>query len=138
MTRRELFTREGFRVIRFGLVGITNTAIYTGLYAGFLALGLHYVHASIVAYVIAISIAYFLNHRFTFRVAEHSSGVVTRFFVVQASGALVNIALLAVLIDGAGWDELVAQFVILPPVVATTFLLNRFVVFHKHVDTRLS
>lgn len=125
-------------MVRFAIVGVANTAIYTGSYAALLAAGLPYIAASVVAYAIAISIAYFLNHRFTFRVAEHSSQLVTRFFAVQIGGAIVNIALLAVLIDGWGWDELVAQLILIPPVVTTTFVLNRLVVFHEHVDTRVS
>jgi len=138
MSRRLHITREAWRVVRFGVVGVANTAIYTGTYAGLLAAGLPYIDASVCAYIVAISIAYFLNHRFTFRVAEHSSGLVARFFAVQVAGAVINIALLALLIDGWGWGELTAQLVLLPPVVTATFLLNRLVVFHKHVDTRVS
>lgn len=125
-------------MIRFAIVGVANTAIYTSSYALLLVVGLPYVAASVVAYAVAISIAYFLNHRFTFRVAAHSSDLVARFFAVQIGGAIVNIALLAVLIDGWGWDELLAQLVLIPPVVTTTFVLNRLVVFRGHVDTRVS
>ncbi len=124
-------------MVRFGVVGVANTAIYTGTYAALLAAGLHYVQSSVSAYIVAISIAYFLNHRFTFRVADHSSSLVVRFFAVQAGAAVANIAVLAVLVEGAGMDPLIAQFVTLPPVVLSTFALNRLVVFRQHVDTRL-
>ncbi|MEH3055250.1 MAG: GtrA family protein [Patulibacter minatonensis] len=138
MSRRDHLLREAWRIVRFGIVGVMNTAIYTSAYAAFLALGFPYLDASVCAYIIAISIAYFLNHRFTFRVAEHSRGLVGRFFAVQIAGAVVNIALLALLIDHWGWDELVAQFVLLPPVVTATFIGNRFFVFRGHVDTALA
>ncbi len=138
MSRREPLLREAWRIVRFGIVGVANTAIYTGTYAGLLALDFPYLDASVCAYIVAISIAYFLNHRFTFRVAEHHGSLVARFFGVQVGGAIVNIALLALLIDVWHWDEFLAQLVLLPPVVTATFLLNRLVVFHEHVDTRLS
>lgn len=125
-------------MVRFGIVGVANTAIYTGSYAALLAIGVAYVGASVAAYVVAISIAYFLNHRFTFRVADHSSSLVARFFAVQAGAAVANIAILAVLVEGAGMHPLTAQFVTLPPVVLSTFALNRLVVFRQHVDTRLT
>lgn len=125
-------------MLRFGIVGVANTAIYTGTFAALLAIGLHYVQSSVLAYVVAISIAYFLNHRFTFRVADHSSALVARFFAVQVGAALANIAILAVLVERAHMDPLIAQFVTLPPVVLSTFALNRLVVFRQHVDTRLS
>jgi putative flippase GtrA len=138
MSRRDLHLREALRMLRFGIVGVANTANYTGLYAGLLALGVSYLDASVLAYTAAISIAYYLNHRFTFRVAEHSSTLVARFFAVQAAAAVVNIALLAALVEMGGMHPLVAQFVTLPPVVLSTFLLNRLVVFRQHVDTRLT
>jgi putative flippase GtrA len=138
MSRRDLHVREALRMLRFGIVGVANTAIYTGTYAGLLAIGVPYLGASVLAYLVAISIAYFLNHRFTFRVADHSSSLVVRFFAVQAGAAVANIALLALLVEGVGMGPLVAQFVTLPPVVLSTFALNRLVVFHQHVDSRLS
>ncbi|MFT4034553.1 MAG: GtrA family protein [Patulibacter sp.] len=137
MSRREHRIREAWRMLRFGVVGVANTAIYTGMYAALLAGGMPYGSASVLAYAVAISIAYFLNHRFTFRVAEHSSALVARFFAVQIAAAVANIAILALLVEGAGIDPLLAQFVTLPPVVLSTFVLNRLVVFRQHVDTRL-
>ncbi len=130
--------RELLRLVRFVVVGVTNTAINMAVYASLLALDVSYVAASVAASAVAISIAYFLNRRFTFRVAEHSSSLVIRFFSVQIGAAIANVVLLALLIERAGMDPLLAQVVIVPPIVLTTFALNRLVVFRHHVDTLVS
>lgn len=124
-------------MVRFVVVGVVNTANYTLTYWLLLHLDIPYVAASILAYALAISIAYFLNHRYTFRVAEHVPHVVARFFAVQVGGAIINIIALSVMVEGWHWDPLIAQLILMPPVVGTTFLLNRLVVFHRHVDSRL-
>ncbi len=135
MSLSDLHVREFLRMIRFVIVGVTNTAINMAVYAALLAVDVPYVAASALASFVAISIAYFLNHRFTFRVAEHSSSLVVRFFAVQTGAAIANIVLLALLVEQAHMDPLIAQLVIVPPVVLTTFALNRLVVFRHHVDT---
>lgn len=138
MSRSDLHVRELLRLVRFVVVGVTNTAINMAVYASLLALDVSYVAASVAASAVAISIAYFLNRRFTFRVAEHSSSLVIRFFSVQIGAAIANVVLLALLIERAGMDPLLAQVVIVPPIVLTTFALNRLVVFRHHVDTLVS
>lgn len=127
---------EAARVLRFLVVGLANTAIYTVIYLLLVAIGTPYLAASVVAFAIAIAIAYFLNHRFTFRAGEHSARLVTQFFLVQGLGALVNLTALAAAVEWLGWTPVGAQLVIIPPVVATTFVVNRLVVFRTQVDTR--
>ena len=123
-------------MLRFLVVGLANTAIYAVLYLAFVALSLPYLAASILAFGIATAIAYVLNHRFTFRVADHSTQLVMQFFAVQGLGAFVNIAALAAAVEWLGWTPVGAQLVIIPPVVATTFVANRLIVFRAQVDTR--
>jgi len=113
-----------------------NTAVYTVLYLAFVAISLPYLIAAILAFGISVAIAYVLNHRFTFRVADHSTRLVVQFFTVQGIGAIANIALLTVAVEWLGWTPIGAQLVIIPPVVAMTFAVNRLIVFRAQVDTR--
>jgi putative flippase GtrA len=136
MANRETLTREWARILRFTAVGLVNTAIYTVLYIAFVAISLPYLAAAILAFAISVAIAYFLNHRFTFRVADHSTQLVVQFFTVQGFGALVNIAALTIAVEWLGWTPIGAQLVIIPPVVAMTFVANRLIVFRAQVDTR--
>lgn len=136
MPSRETLIREVARIIRFGIVGVANTAIYTVFYLLFIAVGVPYLAASISAFVVAISVAYGLNHRFTFRADSHTRQLVTQFFLVQGLGAAVNVSALALAVERWHWTPVGAQLVIIPPVVAMTFVANRLVVFRAHVDTR--
>jgi len=136
MADRVIIAREWARMLRFIVVGFANTVIYAVLYFVFVGISLPYLAASILAFAIAIAVAYLLNHRFTFRAADHSAQLVARFFAVQGLGALVNVAALTMAVEWWGWAPVAAQLVILPPVVATTFVANRLIVFRAQVDTR--
>lgn len=54
------------RIIRFGMVGAVNTAVYYGLYL-LLHLAMPYLVAHVIAFVLAMIGSYFLNCYFTFR-----------------------------------------------------------------------
>ena len=128
--------REVARVGRFIVVGLANTAIYTATYLAFFAAGVTYLLASILGFAVAISAAYWLNHRFTFRAADHTWRLVGQFLAVQVTAAVLNVVLLAVAVERGGLSPIEGQLLVVPPVVVASFVLNRLVVFRPHVDTR--
>ena len=56
--------------IKFGLVGVSNTVISQVVYMVCVALGAHYIAASIIAFVISVLNAYILQNIFVFKQDE--------------------------------------------------------------------
>jgi len=111
--------------LRFAAVGVTNTVISVGLYALLLHVGVFYLAASAIAFVIATCNSYVLNRAWTFRSAGRRGPEFARFFVVSAGGLGANLALLYLLVDGAGAARLGAQLIVIPAVSVLTFAWNR-------------
>lgn len=131
MVRTELW-----RMARFALTGVANTLAFVVTYVALLAAGLPYLAASALAYVTSVVVSYALNHRFTFRAQVHTRSIVARFVAIQGVAGAVDLGAIALLVEGAGWDRLPAQLVVIPPVVVVAFVLNRLWTFDDHVDTR--
>jgi len=124
-------TRE---VVRFVLVGGWNTAFGYGLFAAFnyLLTGrvpYAYMVASVIANIIAISVAY-LGHKFiTFRTHGNYLREYLRFYMVYGVTALFGIALLPLAVAAVGlvvqnptYVPYVAQALLLPLAVALSYL----------------
>lgn len=111
--------------LRFASVGATNTLLSWCVFAGLVALGLHYLAASGVAFGIGVLNSYVLNRRWTFRSGGRRTPEALRFVVVQGVGLGTNLGLLYALVDGAGVHHLVGQALVFPAVSALTFLLSR-------------
>ncbi len=56
-----------FQVIKFLLVGVSNTLISEGIYALLCLVGAHYLVASFVGFTVSIITAYLLSNKFVFK-----------------------------------------------------------------------
>ena len=124
---------EAIRVLKFSIVGVSNTLLVLVSYAVLLAFDVHYVTAGALAWTLGVLNGYTWNRLWTFDRAEHQMSLLARYAAVGALGLGLNTGLLAVLHSAVGIDELPAELVALPLVVLTTFLVNRFWVFREHV-----
>jgi putative flippase GtrA len=91
------------RFVRFCLVGASVTALNYALLIGFAGLGLHYVAANSLGWLICVGVNFLLSRRFTFRPAgapriEELAGFATT-YVLQY---LLATAVLVLLVEGAG------------------------------------
>src|SRR5438270_8441863 len=93
---------------KFGIVGISNTlltfAVYTLLLKVF---GVWYLAASAIGFAVGAVNGFLLNHSWTFRGHRGGSLAAVRWFVVQGCGLLVNLAVVYLMVDGAGADKLI-------------------------------
>jgi putative flippase GtrA len=125
--------------VKFGIVGVSNTAlafaVYTVLLKGF---GVWYLAASAIGFGVGAVNGFLLNRRWTFR--EHVGDKLTpvRWTVVQGCGLLVNLALVYTFVAGVGLDELVGQACATGIVVVGTFFANRAWTFKMHPPTPLA
>ncbi len=111
------------QLVRFGLVGVANTAVYYGCYL-LLLLALPYFAAHLLAWVTSVVASFFLNCRFTYRVRPTWG----RFFLFPLS-TLVNVSMTSVgvvaLIEWIGVDERLAPFIAGVLAIPATFVVTR-------------
>jgi putative flippase GtrA len=117
--------RVGSQWLRFALVGASNTVLYAVAYMSLGRLGVHYVVASILAFVIGALNGYVLNRRWTFRSRASRVPELARFACAQLLGVVASLALLASLVELAGFHHLAAQAVAFPVASLLTFALSR-------------
>jgi putative flippase GtrA len=68
---------------------------------------------------------YALNRTWTFRAQRGHLVALPRYFAVQAAALLLNLALLFVIVDGAGVAKEAGQAIALPAVSLATFATHR-------------
>lgn len=116
------------RIIRFGVVGLLNTAFGYGLYALFVYLGTLPEVALLGATIIGVIFNFFTTGRLVFRNSDN--GLFTRFAATYATIYAVNAVALRGVIS-AGLDPFAAQAVLVPFSVIGTYALMRAFVFRE-------
>ncbi len=119
--------------VKFGVVGVSNTLITLAVYTVLLkVLGVWYLAASAIGFVVGAVNGFLLNRRWTFR--EHVGDALTpvRWGIVQTCGLGVNEGLLYVFVHDARLDKLIAQVCATAVVTVTTFFANRAWTFRVH------
>lgn len=90
--------------IKFGLVGVSNTLVNYLVYVIFVALGVHYVIANALGFIISVLNAYFWGSRFVFKEDETKEKrvwwqVLLKTYASYALGFGINTVLLILWID---------------------------------------
>ncbi len=113
--------------LKYGLVGASNTIVQFVVYGVLVTLGLHYLVALVLGYLAGALNSYILNRHWTFRaghVAHSTAG--SRFALVTACAIAVNAALLYLLVHHLGIAKIPAQAILVVPILAVTFPINRW------------
>ena len=118
-------------LVRYAIVGGFNTATYFGLYSGGIVIGVPYPIAVVVAFTISASIGYWLHEHWTFGGASPSLAGLGKWIAAQGTSIALNLGLLAILVDGFGLHEILAQLLILPVMPLATYLVGRRWVFTR-------
>lgn len=93
------------QIIKFLLVGVSNTLISEGIYALLVLLGAHYLVASTVGFTVSIFSAFLLSNRFVFKEdksKEHRVWwkVLLKTYLAYIIGFLLNLGLLTLWMEG--------------------------------------
>ena len=120
-------------VIRFAVVGTSNFVIIIAV-AWLLdkVLGINFYVANVVAYALAFVNNFYWNRVWVFR---SNDGSVKRqavlFLVAYGCAYLVQLAVVALLKQGVGLNDSLANFFGLFPFGATNFLMNKYLAFKR-------
>jgi putative flippase GtrA len=113
------------RILRFGVVGVINTAVYYGLYL-LLRTVLPYLVAHVIAFVLAMVGSYFLNCWFTFRIRP----TLRKFLLFPLSNAtnfVITSLGLYLLVDIGHLNEQVSPLIAAAAAIPVTYLVAQYV-----------
>ena len=124
-----------WQVVKFGIVGCSNTVISLVVYWVLCYLGMHYIVSFAIGEVVSILNAYIWSSLFVFRQKEgkrrnHGKAMV-RVFVIYLSTFLLAELLLYVQVDCLSWNEKLAPVLNLLCTIPINFLLNKFWAFEE-------
>jgi putative flippase GtrA len=117
------------QLVRFGLVGATNTALTLATYALLVALHAPVPLAGAVGWGVGAVNGFVLNRAWTFRGAARGAVPAARYAVVALAGAGLNAALVSMAMSEQHLPRIAGELAVLPPVTMLAFLLCRGWVF---------
>lgn len=128
--------------IRFGIVGISNTAVSYAVYIICIAFFRYksifpdkdYLAASVLSFLTGVSWSFCWNNRFTFKIQKRDwkttfLSLLKSYACYAVTGLFVNNALLYVFTDRMGIHEYIAFLIAVSVTVPVNFVLNKRWVF---------
>lgn len=115
------------QLIRFSIVGATGYAVNLLIYALLVkALGIDYLVAESVAWILAAGNNFVWNRHWTFKAREGQIHMQAfRFLIVSLVALAFNLVVLRVLVESAGMDKLAAEVIALAASTPLNFLGNK-------------
>lgn len=123
--------RDFIQFMKFGFVGLSNTTISILTYSLFVFIGIHYLIANILSYIVGTLNAYFWNSKYVFKVedGEKRNGLAA-FIKMSISYAFTGIFLNSIL--SILWIEILVLSKYLAPffnmiiTIPLNYILNKF------------
>lgn len=129
----QLKNREtAVQFIKFGIVGISNTAIGLGTYYFFLYIGCHYMVANVLSWLISVFNAYFWNNRYVFKNEVAWIRSLVKTYLSYGLSFLSGCVCLYALVEWMGISDKIAPLLTLLLTIPMNFYLINF----GHLDRR--
>lgn len=125
MARRRLW-REAWIAARFGVVGVSATALHLAVAAGLLMLaGAPPLLANTGAFLVAFCLSFSGNYFWTFRAPGNAGRAMRRFLAISGSAFLVNTLVLSALLESGRVAPLIALVLSVAVMPVITYLASR-------------
>lgn len=119
-----------FQFIKFGVVGVSNTAVHYLIYLMCSLIGLHYMLANFFAFTVSVLNSFYWNNRYVFVEKEKTRfwpWVLLKTYVAYGiTGLLLNSVLLYIEVDVWNMNELFAPILNLLITIPLNFMINKF------------
>ncbi len=120
--------------IKFGIVGLSNTAISYIVYSLLVFAGAHYLIASLVGFIVSVLNSFYWNNKYIFKVSGNDKrdvfGSLLKTFITYGfTGLIVSNALLVLLIETLQVCKYLAPLITLIVTVPLNFSLNKYWAF---------
>ena len=130
MGKDSLSSKDSFiQFIKFGLVGITNTAVGFGVYYALYFCGAHYIIANVVSWLVSVFNAFYWNSKYVFQSGSGWWKTLFRTYISYGASLLISTLLLYALVEYFQVSPVIAPVLCLLVTVPLNFLLNKFWAF---------
>lgn len=138
LLHREL-TPEQFQpvlqFIKFGIVGVSNTAISMIVYYAVILINEKwYLAGSVLGFVVSVLNSYYWNSNYVFNMQEDRLRTLVRTFIAYGSNLLIGTVLLWLFVEKLGISPYIAPLLNLIITVPLNFVLNKFWVMKKRPE----
>ena len=117
-----------WQFIKFGIVGLSNTAVSFLVYYTLLWAGVHYLIASAAGFALSVLNAYFWSKKFVFTQST-SKNQLAKVYISYGATFVLSLCTMFIMVDNLGISQLIAPVLNLFITVPLNFLLNKFWVF---------
>ena len=122
--------------VQFGIVGLSNTLISYVVYVIFVALGTHYLVASLLGFLVSVINAFYWNNKYVFKAEEGEertlwSSFLKTFTSYAGTGLILNNILLILWVDVLKLHTMLGPIINLFITIPLNFLLNKYWAFRK-------
>jgi putative flippase GtrA len=119
------------KFIKFSIVGVTNTLVsLVSFYVFFEVIGIYYIVASTLGYIVGLINSYFWNLRWTFK-QKHSIGVLIKFVFVNIVALGLKLSVIYILVESLQIPELYSEVIAMGFAIVVNFGGNRFWTFNN-------
>ena len=127
------FINEGVnKFVKFGLVGVLNTLINWIIFALLNFIGVYYIVANVIAYVIATANSYIWNSKWVFKYNwKNKKETTAKFVILNLIGLGLNTGILYLLVDMVGFNKLIALVITTGIVMIINYIVNKLWVFKE-------
>jgi putative flippase GtrA len=123
---RDIRGQELRQFVRFAIVGLIQNGFNVGAFALAIAYGVPYLLAALLAAVMALSISFLLNRRWTFPGrTDRSATRARRFVTVWLVFVVLALPILAFLVSVVGLPRVLSQAIIIMVGAPASYLLQR-------------
>ena len=115
--------------IKFGLVGVSNTAVGFGVYYLLFYCGVHYLIANVLSWLISVFNAFYWNNRYVFRSGNGWWRTLFRTYISYGASLVVSTLMMYVLVVFLYVSPVVSPVICLVITIPLNFILNKFWAF---------
>ena len=118
---------------KFGIVGVSNTAISLGVYYLLVYLGVNYLLSNAAGFVLSVANSYFWNSRYVFKEKTEHSGfkAFSKVFVSYGISFCLSTVLMFLFVQVLSVSEYLAPILRLVFTIPLNFLMNKLWAFKE-------
>ena len=113
--------------IKFAIVGCSNTLINLATYYALLFLGIHYLAAYTIGFLVSVCNAFYWNNKYVFK-NKQEKNIIKAFFKVFSSYGftfILSILLMSLMVEILGVTSIIAPIIKLIVTIPLNFILNK-------------
>jgi putative flippase GtrA len=123
------------KLLKFSLIGLINTLITICSYIVLVYLGMHYITANILSYILGLVNSYYWNKKWVFKYKESHLTVFVKFIIVNLVVLGINTLTLYLCVQKLEINQYLAQLLATVFGMGINFILNKKWTFNSKLDT---